>query len=72
MPTLMRIFLILPLVLGLSACGGSQDDDGDRKSRIHTSETRNENGEGIVIIGKRKNQSQLSVARFFGGDSTLR
>lgn len=66
MPIFVRLFLVLTLSIGLAACGGNQDEDGGRKSRVLTSDT-NDDGEGIVIIGKRKNKNQLSVARFFGG-----
>ncbi len=69
MPIIVRWLLVLTVVFATAACGGNRDtdEDGKRKSRVQTNQTSDENGEGIVIIGKRKNKNQLSVARFFGG-----
>ena len=62
-----RTLLLFSLVAGLTACGGNQESGEKRESKVVTTETRESTGDGIVIIGKRKNQNQLSVARFFGG-----
>jgi hypothetical protein len=67
MPIIIRFTVSLLVVLLLASCGGTNPDGTKRKSRVVTTETQNENGEGIVLIGKRKNKEQLSLSKFFGG-----